>query len=297
MVAKYYTTRRKKDKPSGEVIFRIGVITDTHLRAGVDGNPTAPGAISGNRIHYAANSKVRDFVNKVAEMSADLDFAVHLGDACDHPSDWPFFKAEWAEVELPKVFVVGNHDVDDLGYEQLLKEVGYEDNVEYGGSKFNQYYDFDGVRIIFLDSQYDENGEHTTNSRSRIMPAGVSWLGSMLLSTSGHALVFSHNIPHYRAYPGPANPYFPNDVAADIQSVISSALATNSNLKSVNWFGGHAHTPNVVKYNNLGRCTGYRLCDSIERWDDNENSVKGMSVLELYSNGVMNIESIELKYI
>lgn len=296
MIAKYYPVRRRANQPYGNVIFRIGVITDTHFRAGVDENPSAPGSGNGGpRIYYASNSKMRDFVDKVGARS-DLDFIVHLGDACDSPSDWPFFNTEWDKVTLPKAFVIGNHDMDDLDYEELLEEVGYDGNVEYGGSKFNQHFDFDDVRIICLDSQYDENGDHTADSRSRISPAGIAWLGSMLLAADGHVLVFSHNIPHYRSYPSAMNPYFPDGIAADIQDIITSSLSSNVALRSVNWFGGHAHTAAPIAYANLGQCMGYRLPDSIEHWNDNESSVNGMSVLNLHSNGVITIDSHTLDY-
>lgn len=298
MIAKYYSPRRKTETPPGppELLLKMAMITDTHFRAGVDGNPAAPGAIGGSRMHYASNSKMRNFVELFSE--GDYDLAIHGGDACDNPSDWPFFVDEWDNIPIPKVFCVGNHDMDD-GYESVIAATGYDGKPIVAGSHFNETFVVNDTRIIVLDCQYDVANPtiHTNASRSRPTDEGVEWLGWVLTNmTQEIAVIFSHNIPQYMTYPSAGNPYFPASVSNQIGTVISAAKAVNPTFKRAVWFGGHAHTVEHIAYNNIPHCTGHRMPDSIEYWNSNINSVNGFSGIEIYSDGSAIISSQQLNY-
>lgn len=298
MIAKYYYPRRKAGSPPGppELLLKMAMITDTHFRAGVDGDPAAPGAIGGSRMYYASNSKMRNFVELFSE--GDYDLAIHGGDACDSPSDWPFFVDEWANIPIPKVFLLGNHDMDD-GYESVIAATGYDERPVVAGSHFNETFVVNDTRIIVLDCQYDvtDPSIHTNGSRSRPSAAGIDWLQTVLSSISEEiAVIFSHNIPHYFEYPSPSNPYFPVDVAGKVAGAVSAAKAVNPTFKRAVWFGGHAHTVEHIAYNNIPHCTGHRMPDSIEYWNSDINSVNGFSDVEIYSDGSVIVTGSQLSY-
>lgn len=293
MLAKYYTPRNRTILEPSLSVLKVAVITDTHLRFGVDGNPSAPLAIGGNRHHYASNSKLRNFIDNVSE--GDYDVVVHGGDACDTPEDWDFFLDYWSRIEQPRIFCVGNHDLDDYSYPDLLVKMGYDERPEIGGSKFNETFVINNTRVIVLDCQYDVNDpeNHTSHYVSRASEVGITWLIETLTECEEeNALIFSHNIPHYKDHGG----YFPAVIASTISTKLHTAINKNQKLKKVSWFGGHAHTSTPIIYRNLGACIGYRLPDSIEFWNGTNSSVQGMSEITLYSKGEIEITSKALVY-
>ncbi len=282
--------------------YRIFAITDTHLRFGVDKNPYLPGAVGtgsiATRIHYASNSRFRNFIDIVNKENPD--FVMHIGDMCDLPSDWHFFTTEWNKVVALKGLTPGNHDLDDYGEDinRLVTLLGYHNEQELGGSKFNKSFAVNkDLRIVILDSTYDSDNRHTPSSRSKVSTKGIGFLEKQLkYCTQKHIVVFSHNIPHYNSYPTESNPYYIKQGSLDAQNAIDRSRTFNPNLQSINWFGGHAHTPSIVSYDSLGpNSIGYRLPDSIEV-NENESINNGCTVIEIKPNGDLELSSKSLKY-
>lgn len=139
MIAKYYNFRRHVQHPPDPVfkVLKIGYITDTHVRYGVDSNPNAPkaqgsGSSPNGRIYFASNNKIRHFIEKV-NSGGDFDVIIHGGDMCDTPEDFEFFLDEWGKANVgEKHFLLGNHDLDDYDYSELAQVLGIDPRGEVG---------------------------------------------------------------------------------------------------------------------------------------------------------------------
>ena len=294
MVAKYYTNRVNINPHTEpvELALEIAFITDTHLRYGVDSNPSAPeSGESGNRKYYAANSKVRNFTDKLTGLE---DLIVHGGDACDTPSDWDWFMGEWNNLPEPKIFCLGNHDLDDLTYQELAEKFGYTE--ELGGSFFNKSFALNGIRILVLDCQYTQEDPpiHTSFYQTRATDEGVAWLKNELITMPEKvAVIFSHNSPHYFQ----TNSYYKPADAYKVSDALNEVSVLNPLLKNIPWFSGHAHIVEYQVLSNLSdKSTGYRMPDSIEFWNNDINSVNGFSGIEIYSDGSVIISPSKLEY-
>lgn len=240
--------------------LKIYVITDNHLRLGVDGKPSDPNAIDGSRYYYASNSKLRGFVDAVNTEKPNL--ALHLGDMVDSPADFTFFNEWWGKVTVPKELTIGNHDFDDYNYEGIVQAVGYDTRPEIAYSKFNRSFrvESNGVsaRIIMLDTNY-VGTEHANTGRGAIRSSSVfTWLETEINNaTEDHILLCSHHGAHFYNYPIEW-PYFVESHAYKIRDIVN-----NSGKKVVGLFGHH-HAADITEFNNLGaNFPGYRLPDSI----------------------------------
>src|SRR5690349_20195074 len=110
--------------------FIIHVLNDIHIKAGFDGNPSAPGSIGDaggddKRYYYAAHNNLRQYVQIANAERPDL--IVTNGDICDHPSDFALFTEIWGALDttIPKFITLGNHDCDDQTYAQIVNWFGY----------------------------------------------------------------------------------------------------------------------------------------------------------------------------
>lgn len=260
----YYNAIRKRDQtvPIPPTEIKISIMADTHLRAGVDGDPLAPNAGTSNaRAHYASPSKLRGFVAETNTLKPD--HVIHLGDMVDTPNDFPYFHQEWAKITTPKTVTVGNHDFDDFTYEELVSILGYDEKPELGGSKFNQSFKIEkddlSVRIIMLDVNFSLTDTHINTARGALHSQSFGWLEQEITNaTEDYILLFSHIGPHLLNYPSNW-PYFEESHALQVQSIVANSG------KTVHAFFGHAHNPNIVKLTNLGATfPGYRLPDTIE---------------------------------
>lgn len=273
----------------------IYILTDTHLRYGVDGNPLAPGAgTAAGRAYYASQSKVRNFIDIVK--FDNPDYVTHLGDVCDGVGDYVFFQNQWAQLDIPKSITIGNHDLDHT-YDELIDLFGYTGREEVAGSVFNESVRIEKgsmkVRYIILDTNFDSSNIHINTTQGRLNDQGLLYLQTELQScTEQFCVIASHMLPHYIAY----NSYFNSDSAAAIKVVVDNALLVNPNLKKVIWLAGHAHTPSIVTYNNLGAgLLGYRLPDSIEGRGSPEVSISCI-VLKIFEDNSYNFATYPLQY-
>lgn len=238
----------------------IYVLTDNHLRAGVDMHPTATGAINGSRYYYASASKLRGFVDAVNGEGADL--ALHLGDMVDTPADFPFFNAQWGSISVPKELMIGNHDFDDYTYEQLVTILGYDARPEVAFSKFNRSFavqkDDVSVRVIMLDTNY-VGVDHANTGRGSIRSSSVyTWFENEInAATEDHIILCSHHGPHYYNFPLEWA-YFTESHAMQLKTIVDNSG------KKVHAIFGHHHERDITEYDNLGvNFPGYRLPDSI----------------------------------
>lgn len=253
-------TNNASIKPS---ILKIYIITDIHLRKGVDGNENlVDSGTKEGRTFYASHSKLRNFVDIANSEKPDL--ILYLGDFCDSPNDFEFFFNEINKItNTRKEFTIGNHDFDNMSYENLVQVFNLTEKEEVGKSKFNKSFailkeDF-SVRFLMLDVNFDLNENHQGTARGRINSSGLSWLESEINnSNENYIFICSHILPHLYDYPSNWV-YFEESHAYELQNII------NASGKKVYALGGHVHTPIIKEYKNLGNnFLGYGMPDCIE---------------------------------
>ena len=251
---KKYPPTHKKDV--GSLLSKVFVINDLHFRANTDGDPDSDGAIHEglNRYYYASPNLMRSFVDKVNEEKPDLVLA--LGDLCDQPSDWPLFNDIWNDIDptIPKYVTIGNHDLDVETYEQLLPILGYDNEIENGGSKFNQTYKLnDNHRIVMIDTTFDDNDDHGNHSTGvRMHSDCLPWLENILLnSEESNILIFQHV--------GVQRPFhYHEGQREEYRQMINNVLSIRPNLKIESFFGHH-HVVEKETYATITGNTGFLL--------------------------------------
>lgn len=192
--------------------------------------------------------KITWYANAFAQEK--LAFAVHLGDLVDWSGQPGKAARDEAEIrrEIERFpfdthFVLGNHDVDSMEKEELLRRWHYPDD--------QGYYAFDhgGVHFIVLDSNADENGQTYRPgqgdwTRSFIDAAQLAWLESDLRETACETVViFVHAVLN------PVdNPHVVIN-AAQVRDVLEHAD------KEIVVFQGHMHPGYYAAHNGIGYYT------------------------------------------
>lgn len=269
-----------------ETQYRVFIVNDLHFRAGTDGNPDAPGAIqeSNDRYYYSTPNNLRDFVSIVNQEKPDLVLA--LGDMCDTPEDFALFNQIWSQIDssIRKEVTIGNHDFDDLDYNQLVNTLGYVGRQEVAGSVFNQSFQLDNNnRIIILDASYDpqdKHGDHWNNIR--IHSNAVDWLENELRnSQEDNVFIGTHVAPHHI--------YFNATQSSQIKNMIDDVLSDKPKL-NISWLFGHDHKLDFEVYSNLGLKNKAYLCPAMIL-----NEKGRFSELQITKNN-FNLINRDLKY-
>ncbi len=171
-----------------EELMRFGYGTDLHF---ADRSTTRPALRQGD-------VKLREAIKEWNE--AHVDFAVMGGDYTDPDggsekedvlADLVYLESVFDELEAPRHYVMGNHDLDRLTKEEFLEHSAMEE----------LYYSFDhrGIHFVILDANYSaphddahyQNGEFS-HLDIWINPAQLNWLKRDLEATSTPTVVFCH---------------------------------------------------------------------------------------------------------
>ena len=89
-------------------------------------------------------------------------------------------------VNAPRLYCVGNHDLNDLSEQEIMNNLEMED--------VNSSTDINGVRIITIDTNGTSSGEGEYGVIGRISEEELSWLEEEL-NTELPIVVFSHHAP------------------------------------------------------------------------------------------------------
>lgn len=190
-------------------------ITDTHL--------------------YPDDAKLMpEFVERVNADKPDL--VIHTGDLIEaDPAAFPLFMNYWNQIDptIPKALTIGNHDLDKMSMQQIADETGYGTEALIAGSRFNQTFVVNGIRIIMYDS--------TNNAlyAGKCDQEGQDWISGILTTCEeSQAIIFTHHAPHLYWTPTPA---FIEADAFALSDVVKNALTSNRTLQSVKCGYGHRH--------------------------------------------------------
>ena len=231
---------------------RIFAVNDVHFSRKPDGE---------TRFFSQSPKLFSEFVHVVNRERPDA--VLFLGDICEGPADWETFRRLWALIDerIPKALTVGNHDLDEVTFSELEKLLGYDDRPDNGGSRFNQTFALQGIRVVLLDATFDAADAHGSHWRNvRLHGSAVAWLRSVLLaSPEDKVLLCSHCLPH--------TDYFDEEQREEIRMMTEEALAQRPGLQ-IRWAGGHNHAVDIRVYENMGeKQLGYLLPAMVEGGD------------------------------
>ena len=177
--------------------FQIAIISDTH--------------------DYYSDLKKQ--VNYINDHKSEISFVLHTGDATNLglASEWEMFYDEIKELEVPFVFVTGNHDLLSNG-EEIYKQMF--------GNDMDFFFDFKQTRFIFLNNN---------NWESRGNVPDIDFITNAL-TTSGatHNILLAH-------VPGDDRARYNDQEISDLENLVSA-----SNLKY--FVNGHNHNSAVATF-------------------------------------------------
>ena len=215
-----------------EQTIRFGIVTDIHY---------ADRETAGTR-HY------RDSLKKLEQAvasfnAAQLDFVIELGDFIDKGvttrQEMAFMEkidSVYQTVNVPRHYVLGNHDVATFSKRQFLERAGYSES----------YYTFpqNNFQIIVLDACFRADGTAYDAGNydwkdTIVSQQQMDWLKQSLAKGEGPVLIFIHQrLDDERASTGVKN-------AQDVRQI----LETSGRVKAV--FQGHHHQGNQAEINGI----------------------------------------------
>lgn len=255
MLLNRYYSGVKKRKQASDKPLKIMFATDSHVKAPVDGNSEAIGAIGGTRFFYTAGQKLQKFVDDVNDKKPDLVFCG--GDMIEELNEGSeeLFMTKWNQINssIRKELTVGNHDLawsPELTNTYIADAFGYGDRPIIAGSKFNQSFILsngdNALKIISIDTNINENGEHKVVTAQMLKQPIRDWIESELLnSTEENIILFSHAGMEDDLY------HFNADDAQDFKAMIDDIVLKRPELKVYSIYG-HRHQTNVRSDNRLG---------------------------------------------
>lgn len=201
--------------------LRAAIITDLHHGLAPD-----------------ASSRFDAFL-KETKRRKDLDLAIQLCDFCHPGDDSQSLTKSWRDLNLPRLNVLGNHDMDRGTKGRIMEQWGMK---EPFGS-----YDHGDFRLIVLDLNHLKKGkELVPYAAGNYFAAGVThnwadpdqlrWLGRELRSGDKPTILLSHQ-PLGFAPPGKPLP----DEQQEVFEVIRSARNANPAGAVVACICGHLH--------------------------------------------------------
>jgi len=123
-----------------------------------------------------------DFVNGNFVMGAPMGDPARIVDILDQA------EAIYAQVNAPRYYVLGNHDVYDLSKEEFLERVG--------ASSLYLSFDTGGYHIVILDAQFNKKGEDLGHAgwvvQGNIPQDELDWLQEDLAATNKPTIVCVH---------------------------------------------------------------------------------------------------------
>lgn len=183
-----------KDSPGEDVIFRFGVVTDTHY---ADREP------KGTRYYRESLPKLQECIDKLN--TEDLEFLIELGDFKDEretriEAETLDFLREiesvFAGFRGPHYHVLGNHDLDSISKAQFQEIV-----TNTGIPPEKTWYSFDqgNIHCVVLDANFRNDGVPYDKGNfswrdPNIPQEQLDWLRQDLGSTRKPVLVFCHQL-------------------------------------------------------------------------------------------------------
>ena len=212
--------------------IRFGIVTDVHY---------ADRETAGTRHYHNSMGKLEQ---AIAEFNGtQLDFVIELGDFIDKGAtvsqEMAFMEkidSVYQTVNVPRYYVLGNHDVATFSKKQFLQAAGYSES----------YYTFhqNGFQIIVLDACFRADGVAYDAGNydwkdSILSIPQIEWLAENLYSGNQPVVVFIHQrLDAEMASTGVKN-------AKDVRHV----LEASGRVKAV--FQGHHHPGHQAVINNI----------------------------------------------
>jgi alkaline phosphatase len=173
-------------------ILRVGIFTDLHAHdtdSPFEGKvmttyPERLGACVKAMNAWPADIVIQlgDFVNGAFVMGADLGDPARIVDILDST------EAIYAELDAPRYYVLGNHDMYDLSKEEFLAHT----------AATATYLSFDAgaYHFVILDAQYNKKGEDIGHAgwvvQGNVPQPEIDWLKEDLASTDRPTIVCVH---------------------------------------------------------------------------------------------------------
>ena len=249
---------------SGAPLLRVGLLTDLHY---ADRPP------AGTRYYRETLSKLRECVNKFNAIGSD--FVVELGDLIDtaetvegEVGHLKTIETEYARLQCPRHYVLGNHCVWSLTKEQF----------EHNSGARKPFYSFDqgAVHFVILDACYRADGvpyggRNFTWPDTEIPTAEREWLKEDLRAAKGRVIVFVHQRMDVQ-----------NDYGVKSAPAVRKILENSSKVSAV--IQGHYHQNDYREINGIHYCT---LAAMIEGSGAEHNAYALMSV---FKDGSLKLE-------
>ncbi len=203
-------------------------------------------------LHYGlapdAHARFETFVEAVKARKG-LDFAMQMGDFCyGVPEAAPCVEL-WHSINLPRLNVLGNHDMDKCDKDHAMAVTGMKSR--YSSTKIGDY------RFIILDLNHFKkegklvsyvNGNYFTDNATHNWadPEQLAWLASELATSAEPVILISHQ-PLGFAEPGQAVP----PEQKQVLDVIVEAKKKNPKGAVVLCMFGHLHVDRLEYYEGI----------------------------------------------
>ena len=178
------------DTSSG--VLRVGIFTDLHAH---DTDSPDEGKVMTaypQRLEACVDAmnawpadlviELGDFVNGAFVMGADLGNPARIVGILEET------EAIYAELDAPRYYVLGNHDMYDLSKEEFLAHTA-------ATATFTSF-DAGAYHFVILDAQYDKNGEDLGHAfwvvQGNIPQSELDWLATDLAATDKPTIVCVH---------------------------------------------------------------------------------------------------------
>ncbi len=202
-------------------VVRAAVITDVHHGLAPD-----------------ATARFDSFLSATRKRS-NLDFALQMGDFCNPGDASKDFVKSWRDLDLPKINVLGNHDMDRGTKRHIMDHWGMP-------TRFGSY-EFGGFRFVVLDLNHFRKGKDLTPyAYGNYFAGGIThnwadqeqlqWLKRELSKATKPVILISHQ-PIGFTTPGNALP----PEQEEIFDTVLSAKKSNPRGAVVACLCGHMH--------------------------------------------------------
>lgn len=211
--------------------LKVAVITDIHHGLAPD-----------------AQFRLEMFVEEVLKRK-DLDFVLQMGDFCYSQPDSKEFLNLWNRIKLPKLHVLGNHDMDKCDKDAAVKLWGMR----------SRYYaeDRGDYRFVVLDLNHFKkegklhayaNGNYFTDNATHNWadPEQLAWLEHELLTSTKPFVLISHQ-PLGFAEAGAPLPH----EQAQVLDIVTRARDRNPKGAVVICLCGHMHVDRLEHHQGI----------------------------------------------
>ncbi len=180
------------DDVAPDAPLQIGIFTDLHAHDTDSPNEEKVMVDYAERLEAcveAMNAWPADLVIQLGDLvNGKFVMGAELGDAARILGILEETESIYAQVNAPRYYVLGNHDVYDLSKEEFLDRVG--------ASSLYLSFDVGGYHIVILDAQFNKKGEDLGHIgwsvQGNIPQDELDWLRDDLAATSKPTIVCVH---------------------------------------------------------------------------------------------------------